>query len=1156
MTIFDSTRREFLIEGAAAAALSTVRLPRLMAQEHPALPQSRRAAPKVITGKVHPLLVSNTARPLRYTPEPDSFLIRNGKQYFNRPIYGPNNAFRVDAGDLPEFSLYLPGHGGNLRLGLASPAESKWLSQTAEVVARYRPGRMLYEIRDPLLGDGALHLELLTKGEGSGILVRAEARGVPASVMLVCAFGGVSGRKGQRNGDIGCEVEPVSEFFQVRPEECAHNHYEINGATARLRSPAADLFLNFPAGSTLRTADGRAWYKTPAELRRTTAGSLPVLTGALPLDRSEPFFITLDRLASPDAQPPAFNAATAFAARSRQVAAIASSVRFDTPDPYVNLSAPALAIAADALWDDRLGCLMHGAVAWRVPLVGWRGPYALDDFGDHARMRQNLRHWIARQNTSPVDTESPATGPADPGTHLTRHEHLLHSSGDLSNNHYDMNLVFFDGFLRHLRWTGDLEFARQVWPAFVLHLAWERRLFRRTFTAADGRQLPLYEAYACIWASDNLQYNGGGAAHSSAYNYYSHRAAAQLARMLGEDPTPFEDEAQLILEAMNQLLWQQQQGAFAEAKDILTRQTVYTAPAVWTVYQSIDSAVPNRRQAWQMATERLHALRPVPIHGPGVPQGGWYLLSCSNWLPYEWSLNLLVLAENTATALALWQAGLADEAFCLLKGNLLDSMYQGLCPGNFHMSSQLDDHRQEAQRDFGDPIGITSRALIEGLYGIQPDVLHGVLTVRPGFPSEWDHASLDHPDLSLQWQREQTAEGVHEQLKVISRLPRPVALHLVLPARTTTLPTVRAGGSVVPVAFDAEAVGNPAVLIHLPVAAAWDVQLDWRGAVPTAVPEYRTYLLEEAIEWPAGVTLSNIDDPQGCLRHGRAVTAGHHTVFARVHEHDCRWTLPISFAAKGQVQPASIVTRVPQDLHPEPLNLQPWLNENITAIFRRSYVAPRSPYCSLAIPEQGIGGWANFNTLPTIDDAGLRAAGGMLRTPFGVPFRTPAEATAPNCRFISCWEQDQSRMEIPLNGRAHSLYLLMAGSTLPQASHMNHGTITVRYADGGAAELVLRNPETWWPIERDYLLDDYLFRDAAPLPPRVDLRTGEVRVLTDANFIGRGRAVPGGAATILELPLNPERKLHSFAIEATLYGIILGLLGATLVRPQPRPQHV
>ena len=82
-----------------------------------------------------------------------------------------------------------------------------------------------------------------------------------------------------------------------------------------------------------------------------------------------------------------------------------------------------------------------------------------------------------------------------------------------------MNLVFMDMLVRHLMWTGDLEFAREIWPAFERHLAWEHRLFRRTYAGASGKELPLYEAYAAIWASDNLQYNGGGAAHPRPTTY-------------------------------------------------------------------------------------------------------------------------------------------------------------------------------------------------------------------------------------------------------------------------------------------------------------------------------------------------------------------------------------------------------------------------------------------------------------------------------------------------------------------------------------------------------------------------------------------------------------------------------------------------------------
>jgi hypothetical protein len=96
--------------------------------------------------------------------------------------------------------------------------------------------------------------------------------------------------------------------------------------------------------------------------------------------------------------------------------------------------------------------------------------------------------------------------------------------------------------------------------------------------------------------------------------------------------------------------------------------------------------------------------------------------------------------------------------------------------------------------------------------------------------------------------------------------------------------------------------------------------------------------------------------------------------------------------------------------------------------------------------------------------------------------------------------------------------------------------------------LSLRNPETWWPIEQDYLLDDYLFVNDAPLPPRVDLRTGQTRILDPVSFHGKGRTVPGGAATILHLPLNPAKDLASLQVEVDLYGIVVGLMAATLAR--------
>ena len=225
----------------------------------------------------------------------------------------------------------------------------------------------------------------------------------------------------------------------------------------------------------------------------------------------------------------------------------------------------------------------------------------------------------------------------------------------------------------------------------------------------------------------------------------------------------------------------------------------------------------------------------------------------------------------------------------------------------------------------------------------------------------------------------------------------------------------------------------------------------------------------------------------------------------------------------------------PQVCLGEQVDLSSLLKHNVTEIFTRSYAEPRSQYCSLAFPDNLLGGWANPDGRATIDDAGLRAAGGLLKTGVGVDFATP-EGSAPNCLFLSYWKQDEPAREdrseragardLSADGRKH------ASAMQPDAAW---NLVSVTYRDGGAAKLILRNPETWWPIEQDYLLDDYLFVNTAPLPPRVDLRTGQTRILDAGDFHGKGRTVPGGAATILHLPLDPAKDL---AIPASRGGSI------------------
>ncbi|HTZ22179.1 MAG TPA: hypothetical protein VMC06_14950, partial [Opitutaceae bacterium] len=488
---------------------------------------------------------------------------------------------------------------------------------------------------------------------------------------------------------------------------------------------------------------------------------------------------------------------------------------------------------------------------------------------------------------------------------------------------------------------------------------------------------------------------------------------------------------------------------------------------------------------------------------PGVPADQPYaVLSTTNWMPYTWSINNVVMGENIHTALGYWQAGRPDEAFRLTKSALLASMFMGICPGNVGSMNYLDVYRREAQRDFADGGGVMSRALIEGLFGVKPDAFAGELLIRPGFPTGWDHASLRHPDINFSFRR----EGTTDCFTIEPKFAKPMALRFELPARPAHLASATVNGQLVTWQQREPVIGHPVIELTSPAAAKYEIELQWSGAplVPTA------------------------DDV------GRG-----------------RRNPPLAGAAAfgdAALQTNPVATRC------EPVDLAPFFNDRVTEIFRPGkYRSLRSPFVSLAIPAQGIGAWAgHVNEMAEIDDTGLRAAaganGGRFVLPSGVPFATPGPGDAKNIVFTSQWDNYPRAATVPLSGHAAHAYLLMAGSTNHMQSRLDNGEVIVTYRDGTTARLALHNPTNWWPIDQDYFIDDYQFRRPGPIPPRVDLKTGKVRLLDAAAFKGQGRTVPGGAATVLDLPLDPTKELQSLTVRTLANEVVIGLMGLTLAR--------
>ena len=1043
-------------------------------------------------------------RPLRYRPEAGDFVITNGGEFFNRPLYGTNTAFRVDGGDKPEWSLYLPGRGGNLRLGLVAPdGRVRWLHEAAQIVTHYRPGALRHEIRDPALGAaGSLVIDSIPLAEAEGLIVRVEARDIAAPLTLGWAYGGASGQRGKRDGDIGTEKVPIGRYFQLSPENARGNVFApgADGASFLLRAkPGTILGLSHPAAA-LALADARSWDAPFAGIDTRTGSppELPILTGRLALAAGSPVFLALRRIQENDTDGPDADAvsgtgaaglAALFAAAEAKRLRLAQHVLVSTPDPFLNAAVGALNLAADAVWDEKEGAVMHGAVAWRQKLLGWRGPYLNDDLGWHDRARRHFTYWAGQQKTGEIPARLP---PAEEETNLARSRRALHSPGAMSFNHYDMNLVCIDALFRHLMWTGDTAFAREMWPVIERHLTWERRLFRREF---GPDKLPLYEAYACIWASDDLQYHGGGVAYSSAYNHWHNLMAARIAPLAGADPAPYEKEAALIARAMRQYLWLPDRGMFAEFKDLLGLQLVHPAAALWSFYHTMDAGLVTPAEAWSMTRYVERELPRLAVRGPGVPEG-LAMYASSSWMPYTWSVNNVVMGEDLHTALGFWQAGRPDAAYDLARASLLASLYMGVCPGNIGSMNYLDAYRGESQRDFADGSGVFSRALIEGLFGLAPDLLSGELVFTPGFPGGWDRASLRHPDLDLEFNRRGALDTYH----LISRFPRPVRLRLVLPQRFARA-ELTVNGLSTPVSPLPEWRDAPRLAATTSASNRFDIIVRWSGEPVASTP---------APPFPPAP--------------------------------------PADIAAFVAPPPPAAGARL------EPLDLSAAFNDRITAIFAPGkYRTPRSPHVSLAIPAQGIGAWAgHVAATAEIDDTGLRAAsaakGGRFVLPSGLPFATPGPGEARNIVFTSQWDNYPHEVTVPLAGRARRVHLLMAGSTNWMQSRLDNGEVVATYADGATARLPLHNPTTWWPIDQDYYIDGHAFNRPEPVPLRIDLKTGKVRAGTPADYTKRDAVIPGGAATVLALPLDPAKELRSLTVRTLANEVVIGLLAATVER--------
>ncbi|GAB6011656.1 DUF4450 domain-containing protein [Viscerimonas tarda] len=843
----------------------------------------------------------NTERELRYTPDGEDFVIVNGDKKFNKALYGTNTAFRIETSDVPEFGFFMPNMGGNMQLGLIKGAESLWLNNAQHIKSIYRPGARIYEIKDPILGAGKISIYVLAMADAEGLIMKIETENIALDTELMWMYGGASNKKFSRNGDLGADP-PNS--FALTVSGCSNNKYIVSGNSFELQYgfDAKGSFRSieglFPANTVLKTGSPSEITSPTAVWASSAEDNKPVILARTKLKASEILFVSLknkDKSAlNYAALPSVFDKAEI---RRKE---IANTVKIKTPDPYFNTLGGVLSTAADGIWDGT--CWQHGAIGWRMPLNGWRAAYVGDAIGWHDRARTHFDGYAASQVTT-VEPVIPHPT-QDKKLNLARAEKVwgtqMYSNGYISRNpddaskmhHYDMNLCYIDELLWHFNWTGDMEYVKKMWPVLVRHLAWEKRNF-------DPNDDGLYDAYASIWASDALQYNSGGVTHSSAYNYRANKMASEIAAKIGQNPKPYAVEAEKILNAINAQLWLDRKGRWAEYKDLMGNQLVHPDAAIWTVYHAIDSDIHSPFQAYQ-ATRYIDTEIPhIPVLAKGLKDEDYKTISTTNWLPYSWSINNVAFAEVAHTCLAYWQAGRNEEAFKLFKSSVLDGMYLGDTPGNIGQISFYDAARGECYRDFGDPVGVYSRALIQGLFGILPDAMNNRLAIRPGFPVGWESASVSTSDIDFDFQR----SGLKDTYTINAKFPKQLSLDLYLKARKDKIKSLKINGKTQAWTLE-EGIESPLIKIHAEATVGYTVELEWEGA--DIEPAQYKQVATEGEDWTLAThaRIKKLYDPQTVLKNAKTTAnslqgtvageLGHRSLFVQLEQGQMSWWQPIA----------------------------------------------------------------------------------------------------------------------------------------------------------------------------------------------------------------------------------------------------------------------
>ena len=921
------------------------------------------------------------------TMEGEAIVRRNGLYYNNRPLYAVPATpgapyYLVLTGDKPLVRFGGPPWiDGQFVLGFQKKdGRSKWLLDFRAIEFRYYGGRVEWVASDPEFPGVTVRLHALPLGVGLGAAAEAQVTGAADGDSLVWMLGAAYRENHVARIDALVTAEPRTLGFE--PARAAGNRVELQEEIIRIEPPRGDNFrytlAACSAPSQIRVADARQWKKMPMAV---SAGECPVAYGVTPISGEAPITWVARVWQESDKTAAAPNPQADFRLAWERAMALQNRVVTKTPDPLFDFMARAVSHPMDGVW--RGAAYAHGGSGpYPMPFLGWRTVSGAMAYGWNERVLASARHFLASQVTGESYKEHPELRARVEGNpELAVYENTLTHPGanprylgkgrlipDGMSTMYNMQSIYFDQLVEHWRFTADPELEKILRPALELHLDYIARCFD-----PDGNGA--YESFINSYLTDNQWYNGGDTAEETAFAYRGHLAARDMARRAGDNAALQRHEAKLALirKGFFESVWVAKSGHPGAYREQGGHRRLHSDAWLPSIVHTMDS--PGLLDLEQMAST-LHFTE-YGLQRDKQPLGGVRVWP-SNWVPGVWSLRTKSPGEEHHLALAYCQAGMPEAAMEVIRGCLDATGLQSVVPGNFG--------EPWTGVDFTDFMAPFARSVVSGVFGYRPDRPNGMVVIAPQFPASWDHASIEHPEFKLRYQRDwgHIELPATPKLPVEMRLPAPCTIRLSVELKQQSAMTLRVplhGIQLLSLTLNGEKVSvwtkkssMPKKLskdelqaefipgfdrsvceLQLPATGKAEIEIKTTGLVLGQTQEIKTEV-GAPVELSFGNgRITKVLDAQGALdapqhKDGKvaariANNPGHHRVLAEVlvdemprygiFDLEIRDPQAERFAAEKNLRHA------PADATWTGIDLSKAYNSRVTEIFRQDYISPR-----------------------------------------------------------------------------------------------------------------------------------------------------------------------------------------------------------------------